>query len=167
MKKLVFAFLFLSYFSAQAQENIVKAGLSLGNVGVMYERSLSNHFSAAAQVGFGFATISEGNNSDIATGTGFMIEGRYYFSNKKGKMQGWHVGPGYQQVNTKLDNNKFSQEKYNISVYSLNTGSQWIYKSHITFEFNLGIGYQELTNSNQSNDTPVALLLGVGVGYAF
>lgn len=167
MKKVIFTVIFLAVLGANAQENIVKAGLSLGNVGVMYERALGKHFSAAAQVGFGFATISEGNNSDIATGTGFIIEGRYYFSTKKGKMQGWHIGPGFQQVNTKLDNAKFSRDNYSISVYSINTGSQWIYKSNFTFEFNLGVGYQQLADETVANDTPVAILIGVGLGYAF
>lgn len=166
MKKLLLTTLFFTFLSVNAQDNIIKAGVSLGNIGVMYERSLGGHFSAAAQAGFGFATISEGNNTDIATGSGFIVEGRYYFSTKKGKMQGWHIGPGFQQVNTKVSDTRFSRDKYKISVYSVNTGSQWIYKSKLTFEFNLGLGYQEL-EGNYDNDTPIAILLGVGLGYAF
>lgn len=170
MKKILFfSILFLSAFSAMAQDNIAKISASLGLAGVQYERSLSDRFSVLGQAGYGFVNVSDGYDSGIATGIGYSAAGRFYFSTKKGKMQGWHIGPKFYYLDTKIKSSNFNNEEIQLNVYSLNTGKQWVYKSHLTFEFELGLGYQEAVKSDfgDNNSTPIAILVGVSLGYAF
>lgn len=170
MKKIIFSLILLfGLFNANAQNNIAKINASLGLVGVQYERSVLDHFSIVGQAGLGFINVSDGSNSDIATGTGLTAAGRYYFSTKKGRMQGWHIGPKFHYLDTKTKSSNFVDQKYQLNVYSINTGKQWVYKSNLTFEFELGLGYQDSINEglNNSNATELAILVGVSLGYAF
>ena len=162
MKKILVTFiLFFSLLYGHAQNNIAKLNVSLGLAGAQYERSLLDHFSVLGQVGYGFINVSDGYNSDIATGIGYSAAGRFYFSSEKGRMQGWHIGPKVHYLNTKVKSSHFDNQKLQLNVYSLNTGKQWVYKSNLTFEFELGLGYQDFAENdfNDSNSTQLAILV--------
>jgi len=119
-----------------AQENIVKAGAIVGNLGVQYERSLSDHFSVIGQLGYSNITTTVNNVDSKSNGIGYYVEGRYYFSSNKDLMEGWHIGPFYNSINTKDDNDL----KTNISSFGLATGYQWVLDSQLTIEIIFGGG---------------------------
>lgn len=168
-KTLLFALLLAGTLTLQAQGNIVKASLLFGNAGVQYERAIGKHFSLAGQAGFAFINISDGfGRSEFTTGFGYSAEGRCYFSSKKGKMQGWHLGPAVSFLDTKSAD---LSGDFKTTMYSVMSGSQWKFKSNLTFEFVVGVGYKqsEFNNSTiENNDTiPVFFTGGVSLGYAF
>lgn len=162
-----------------AQENIVKASLTFGNAGLQYERLLVNKLSIVGQAGFGFNIDNEANKNFLATGTAYKLGARYYFSSKKGNMQGWHIGPEYQKINTKAEspnslNSAHLQNKYDINMYGIESGSQWIFDSNLSLEFVLGVNYSNYDKSKvytQSTDTKnfnsIGVTAGVSLGYAF
>ena len=72
IKKLILVCVFtLTFNGLTAQENIVKASGIVGNAGVQFERSLSDHFSIIGQVGF--STITTTVNSVESKSNGFWI----------------------------------------------------------------------------------------------
>ena len=169
-KTFLFFILFLGVIKLQAQENIVKASLIYGNAGVQYERSLSQHFSVAAQAGFGFINVSSNYvTNDFTTGLGYYLEGRYYFSSTRDRLTGWHIGPSINVTNTK---GKKTDNTYKTNVYSISAGRQWIFESHFTLEFMLAVSYQDKQSSRTSevfsdSTLPVSPTAGVSFGYAF
>ena len=169
-KTLLILTLFLGLNNLNAQENIVKASLLYGNAGIQYERSLSQHFSLAAQAGYGFTVISSNRiTNDFTTGLGYYFEGRYYFSSTRDRLTGWHIGPSINVLNTK--SNK-TISTYKTNVYSLSAGRQWIFDSHFTMEFMLAVSYQDAVSSESSEfistaTLPVSPTAGVSFGYAF
>ena len=60
-----------------AQENIVKAATIIGNTGVQYERSLSDHFSVIGQIGYSKITTTVNDVESKSTGFGYYLESRY------------------------------------------------------------------------------------------
>jgi hypothetical protein len=66
-------------------------------------------------------------------------------------MEGWHIGPFYNSINTKDENNL----KINMSSFGLASGYQWIFDSQITLEMNFGGG-----TLNMSSDHPELEFLG-------
>lgn len=169
-KTFLFFILFLGIIKLQAQENIVKASLIYGNAGVQYERSLSQHFSIAAQAGFGFINVSSNQvTNDFTTGLGYYLEGRYYFSSTRDRLTGWHIGPSINVTNTK---GKKTDNTYKTNVYSISAGRQWIFESHFTLEFMLAVSYLDKHSSRSSevfsdSGLPVSPTAGVSFGYAF
>lgn len=168
-KTLLFALLLAGTLTVQAQGNIVKASLLFGNAGIQYERAIGKHFSLAGQAGFAFINISDGyGRSEFTTGFGYSAEGRCYFSSKKGKMQGWHIGPAISFLDTKSDN---LTGDFKTTIYSVMSGSQWKFESNLTIEFVVGVGYKqsEFNNSTikKSDVFPVFVTGGVSLGYAF
>ncbi|HOZ73734.1 MAG TPA: DUF3575 domain-containing protein [Flavobacterium sp.] len=167
-KTFLLTLLLAGLFQMDAQNNIVKASVVFGNAGVQYERALGKHFSVAGQGGFAFVNISDryGNN-EFTTGVGYSAEARVYFSSRKGKMQGWHIGPAISFMDTKSD----LPEKFKSTIYSVMTGSQWKFKSNLTLEFVLGVGHKESQYDGRTIDgddsLPVFVTGGVSVGYAF
>lgn len=167
-EKILFLFLCVITFTSNAQNNIIKASLLYGNAGLQYERSLGK-FSLIGQAGLGFEAIDDGYKTDFTTGFGYYFEGRYYFSNKKGKMQGWHIGPGISIAETSSEDRNRHYD-YTTKTYAIVSGSQWIFNSHLSVEFLLGAGYQDTTTNNiyyKESEIPVTLFGGFSVGFAF
>jgi hypothetical protein len=135
---ILLCFIALGMNVISAQENIVKASTLVGNLGVQYERSLSDHFSLIGQVGYSNMRVTVNSYEGKSDGIGFYAEGRYYFSNKKDLMEGWHIGPYYNSINTKLQDNR--SLKTNVSSIGLSTGYQWVFESQITLEIIFGGG---------------------------
>ncbi|WP_350288023.1 DUF3575 domain-containing protein [uncultured Croceitalea sp.] len=133
---LLFTVALFGLSSLEAQENIIKAGALIGNLGIQYERSLSDHFSLIGQVGYSRLITTVDNIDSKSNGLGYYFEGRYYFSSKKDIMEGWHIGPFYNSLNTKGDNDL----KTNISSFGVTTGYQWVFDSQLTMEIIFGAG---------------------------
>ena len=157
----------LTFNGLSAQENIVKASGIVGNAGVQFERSLSDHFSIIGQVGISSITTTVNSNNSKSNGFGFYVEGRYYFSSNKDLMEGWHIGPYYNSFMTKDDKDL----KTNISSFGLGTGYQWVFDSKVTLGIVFGGG-----SLNIDSDIPeIEFLeifgflphLGLSLGYNF
>lgn len=171
MKNLLFfVILLLGVVELRAQENIVKASLVFGNLGVQYERSLSQHFSLAAQAGFGFSFVSTNRViNDFTTGQGYSLEGRYYFSSDKKKLTGWHIGPSINIISTESGG---TNREYQTNLYSVSAGKQWLFDSNLSIEFVLAISYQYLVTNDpyeypEDKVLPVSPTGGFSVGYFF
>jgi hypothetical protein len=152
MKKKILCIVLLAFtFSLlNAQENIIKAAGVTGNLGLQYERSISSHFSVVGQLGYSNLSTTVNNKAQaISEGLGYYLEGRYYFSPLDNRMQGWHIGPYYNSINTK--NNKSSTI---ISSLGISTGYQWILNSQITINAMLGVG-----TMNVKSDEPLTNFL--------
>ena len=64
------------------------------------------------------------NNQDyLSTGLGYYVEGRYYFSKEYALMEGWHIGPYYNSINTK--SKELNNAKTTINSLGLTAGYQW------------------------------------------
>ena len=126
----------LTFNGLSAQENIIKAASIVGNTGVQYERSLSDHFSIIGQVGYSTITTTANSVESKSNGFGYYIEGRYYFSSSKDLMEGWHLGPYYNSFMTKNDQDL----KTDISSFGLGTGYQWVFNSQVTLGIMFGGG---------------------------
>lgn len=137
-KGILLFFLVIGLNQSSAQQNIVKASTLVGNLGVQYERSLSDHFSLIGQVGYSNMMVTVNNYEGKSDGIGFYAEGRYYFSSNKDLMEGWHIGPYYNSINTKLKDDR--SLKTNVSSFGLSTGYQWVLESKITLEIIFGGG---------------------------
>lgn len=150
-KTILFSVFYLTFFNVFAQENIVKAGAIIGNLGVQFERSLYDNLSVIGQVGYSNITTSVNNVDSKSDGIGYYLEGRYYFSSKKDLMEGWHIGPFYNSINTTDDKDL----KTNISSFGIATGYQWIFDSKLTLEIIFGGG-----TLNIDSDIPEIEFLG-------
>jgi hypothetical protein len=135
---LVFAF---AFSSVNAQENIIKAGAFIGNIGLQYERSISNNFSVVGQIGYSNLSTSINNKESVSKGLGYYFEGRYYFSPSDNKMQGWHIGPYYNRINVKDDNSTTK-----VSSFGLSAGYQWVFNSQLTLNAMIGGGTLNVKN---------------------
>ncbi len=162
---MTFAF---AFNSLMAQENSLKAGIVLGNIGVQYEQSLSERFSLIGQLGYSPISTTINNVDTRSNGWGYYLEGRYYLSSKKERLEGWHIGPFYNSINTKDDNDL----KTNISSIGFATGYQWIFDSQLTLEFIVGLGSLDI----DSDKPEVEFLIGgaeylphfgISLGYKF
>tara|TARA_B110000046_G_C13015905_1_gene408733 strand:+ start:1146 stop:1685 length:540 start_codon:yes stop_codon:yes gene_type:complete len=167
IKKTILLCAFVCSFNVLfAQENIAKVGTIVGNFGIQYERSLSDHISVIGQIGYSKITTSVNLVETKSTGIGYYIEGRYYFSSKKDLMEGWHLGPYYNSINTKNDDLKF-----NISSFGLVTGYQWVFDSQITLGIIFGGGTLNLDSdvpgSEFLDDLNFLPHLGLTLGYNF
>ena len=149
-----------------AQENIVKVGAIVGDVGLQYERSLSEHFSLVGQVGYSRIVVSVNNVENTSNGLGYYIEGRYYFSSNKDLMEGWHIGPYFNSLHTK-DNNV----KRSVSSLGITGGYQWVLDSHITIGVFLGVGTLNFDSDNNLEEffdgKGILPNLGLTLGYNF
>ena len=65
--------------TSYSQENIIKASTLLGNVGLQYERALTEHFSLVGQLGYSRLANSNNSVETVSTGFGYYLEGLYYF----------------------------------------------------------------------------------------
>lgn len=152
-----------------SQENIVKASNIIGNLGLQYERSLDDHFSIIGQIGYSKIEITAFNETAKSNGFGFYIEGRYYFSTNKDVMEGWHIGPYFNSINTKLKDN--DDIKTNITSFGLSTGYQWVFDSQLTLEIIFGAGTLGIDSDIQEievfEDIGFLPHLGLTIGYNF
>ncbi len=157
----------LTFSGLLAQENTLKAGAIIGNLGVQYERSLSDHFSVVGQIGYSRITTSIGSLDLTSDGIGYYVEGRYYFSSKKDLMEGWHIGPFYNRIDTEGDNGL----ETNISSFGLATGYQWVFRSKLTLEIIFGGGSLDIDSNIQEieflGDIGFLPHLGLTLGYNF
>ncbi|QTD38836.1 DUF3575 domain-containing protein [Polaribacter batillariae] len=166
-KTILLCAVLLAFSNLKAQENIVKAGAILGNLGVQYERSLSDHFSVIGQLGYSNIKTTVNNVDSKSDGLGYYFEGRYYFSSNKDLMEGWHIGPYYNSINTKNDNDV----KTNISSFGLATGYQWVLDSQLTIGIIFGGGTLNIDSDNSDieflGDIGFLPHLGFTLGYSF
>ena len=159
-KSILLGIIVFSFNHLIAQENIAKVSTMFGNLGVQYERSLqvgnndNKHFSIIGQFGYSRITTTVNKVDTNSYGLGYYIEGRYYFSSNKDLMEGWHIGPFYNRINTKDSKDL----KTNISSFGLASGYQWVFDSHITLGIIFGVG-----TLNIDSDKPgVEFLDGIG-----
>lgn len=166
-KLIIVCVITLTFSGLTAQENIVKASWIVGNLGVQYERSLSDHFSIIGQVGYSTIITTVNSVESESNGFGYYVEGRYYFSSNKDLMEGWHIGPYYNSFMTKDDRDL----KTDISSFGLGTGYQWVFDSQVTLAIVFGGG-----SLNINSDIPgiefleiIGFLphLGFSLGYNF
>ena len=152
--------------SLVAQENIVKASTIIGNLGVQYERSLSEHFSLVGQVGYSKIIATVNNVDNTSNGIGYYIEGRYYFSSNNDLMEGWHIGPYFNSLNTKANN-----IKRNATSLGITGGYQWVFDSHITIGVIFGAGTLNFDSDNNLEEffdgKGIFPNLGLTIGYNF
>ncbi|SHJ17933.1 DUF3575 domain-containing protein [Flavobacterium haoranii] len=170
MKKILLPLVFLFFNNLFSQENIVKASSIVGNIGVQYERSLSPHFSVVGQVGYSMTRIFINDNDYSSTGIGYYVEGRYYFSKNNALMEGWHIGPYYNSINTK--SKELNDAKTTMTSLGITAGYQWQTDSGFAFGLIFGGG-----NLDFKSDIPQAESflgdinflpnLGLTLGYNF
>jgi hypothetical protein len=117
----------------------------------------------------GFSRLANSSSSveTVSTGFGYYLEGRYYFSANKDRMEGWHLGAFYNAIKTESADNF----ETNISSIGLATGYQWVYESNITFGLVFGAGTYDL-DSEQNRGIFIDGLtfwphLGLNLGYSF
>lgn len=173
MNKLQLATFFILLFSTttnfgqEKKENIVKAGIVVGNLGIQYERSLSDHFSIIGQLGYSEVTTTVNNVDSTSFGLGYYLEGRYYFSSNRDLMEGWHIGPFYNSINTKDDD----ELKTNVSSLGLAAGYQWVFNSQITLGIVFGGGSldvnSDIPNTIYEDDIGFLPHFGFALGYSF
>lgn len=168
LKKTTLLFLFVLIFKGIfAQEKIIKAGAILGNLGIQYEQGISERFSILGQVGYSHLTYSVNGTETKSNGIGYYISGKYYLSSGKDEMEGWHIGPYFNSINTKDEDDL----KTNISSIGITSGYQWVFNSKITLELLFGLGSFNL-NTDVSGIEDLSNInvfpnLGVTFGYAF
>ncbi len=168
IKKTCFtAICILMFTSNYGQDNILKASALIANVGLQYERALNDHFSLIGQLGFSRLSNSENDVNTTSEGLGYYLEGRYYFSRKNKRMEGWHLGAFYNVMNTESSDNL----KTNIASIGLGTGYQWVFDSNITFGLVLGAGSKDLDTEQDRglfiNGLTFWPHLGLNLGYSF
>jgi hypothetical protein len=102
-----------------------------------------------------------------SNGLGFYFEGRFYFSSKKDRMEGWHIGPYYNDINTKDDNGL----ETNISSIGLAAGHQWIFGSNVTLGLVFGAGTYDIESDTNRGIFLEGLTflphIGLNIGYRF
>jgi len=130
------------------------------NTGLLYERSISDHFSLSAQVGYASILDIFGEN---ANGFGLFGEGRYYFTRNKDLMEGWHAGVYLHYLNTKTQND-YQLDRTGLGLVG---GYQWIFTSHFTIDTMLGGGYMSDTSDDLSDDNGIYPFVGINFGYNF
>ncbi|WP_196895920.1 DUF3575 domain-containing protein [Aureivirga marina] len=168
MKKILFLFLMTISISAMAQKNSVKLGATIGNLGLQYERAISDHFSIVGQVGFSKIEIEEidfvGNSyTKDSKGLAIYVSPRYYFSEA---LKGWHIGPFLNSINT-----KYEDEKTNLLMYGAEAGYQWVSNSGFTLGGSLGLaGFNvesDIDGVEVLNGVNLLPQIQVGIGYSF
>lgn len=168
LKKILFAtFLMLGLTQGNGQENIVKASGMIGNLGVQYERALGSRFSLIGQLGYSSLNSSVNNVKINSNGLGYYFEGRFYFSSKKDRMEGWHIGPYYNDINTKDDDG----QETNVSSVGLATGHQWVFGSNVTLGLVFGAGTFDIQSETNRGILLEGLTFlphfGLNLGYRF
>lgn len=151
-----------------SQENIVKiASIGSGGVitGIQYERSLTNRISILGTIGY--ATIIDIVGVDASHGFGLNAEGRYYFTQSKDLMEGWHAGTYLHYLNTKGDDGYEMDYYLNSLGIGLNGGYQFVFSPAITFDLFAGGGIRFATSDMASEDTEFYPLGGISLGYNF
>ena len=81
-KQILFFALILVANIIFAQQNIIKASTVIGNLGLQYERSITNNISIVGQVGYSNINVSINNADTRSKGLGYYLEGKYYFFSK-------------------------------------------------------------------------------------
>jgi len=166
-KQILFFALILSVNIIFAQKNIIKASAVIGNLGLQYERSIANNISIVGQAGYSNINVSLNNVDTRSKGFGYYFEGRYYFSKQKDLMEGWHIGPYYNSLNTKTDDDL----ETNISSVGITAGYQWIFDSKITLGLVFGGGSlnfdSDIPEFEAFGNLDFLPNLGVNLGYNF
>lgn len=166
--------------TTKTNNNIIKVGALTGNLGLQYERALSQKISLVGQ--FGYLKL-DGIVYEQTKGNvfGTYLEARYYFSAGKGKMRGWHIGPYFQDLRFHLKQTNFwgyGDDFFvngKASIAGITSGYQWRFNSNLTMEaiFGIGIAKFKITDngywgSEQTTNTLTpAPNLGITIGYAF
>jgi len=164
--KLILVISLFSTVAFYSQENILKGGFIASggvNVGIQYERSISNNISIIGQ--FGYAEILDVFYNESSSGFGFYVEGRYYFAKQKGLMEGWHAGIYTTYLNTDYDDGWFTYDQNNLGIGAVG-GYQWIFSSHLTLDTMLGGGYLRF-EGDFDEDSGFYPLIGLNLGYNF
>jgi hypothetical protein len=169
-KILLTTLVLLTFNNIFSQENIVKASSIVGNIGVQYERSLSPHFSVVGQVGYSMARIFIGGGDYYSSGIGYYAEGRYYFSKNNALMEGWHIGPYYNSINTK--SKELNDAKTTMNSLGLTAGYQWQTDSGFAFGLIFGGGSLDFKSDIPNAESFLGDInflpnLGVTLGYNF
>jgi hypothetical protein len=153
-----------------SQKNLVKFGfLHTGgtNYGFTYERSIARNFSLLAQWGFVTDVIFTVDNAEsFQVGSGFYLEGRYYFQKEKDLMEGWHAGISLLFQDTEMEDD-FSTEYLKRTGFGAAMGYQWIFSNHITIDTMFGLGYSINSTNIPNLDNSVIFILGANLGYNF
>lgn len=158
----------LTSMSVFAQKNILKAGFVASggvNSGLQYERSVSSHISVLGQIGY--AEMSSGTIIfQNSKGLGLYVEGRYYFSNEKDLMEGWHGGIYCTYMNTRYKDGWIDYDQNNLGIGAVG-GYQWVFSPGITVDTLLGGGYLRFDEENMVGDRGFYPLIGLNLGYNF
>lgn len=166
-KQILFFALILVANIIFAQQNIIKASTVIGNLGLQYERSITNNISIVGQVGYSNINVSINNADTRSKGLGYYLEGKYYFFSKKGLMEGWHIGPYYNSLNTKTDDDL----ETDISSIGITSGYQWVFDSKITLGLIFGAGTlnsdSDIPEFEAFGDFNFLPNLGINIGYNF
>ena len=167
---LISTLILLSFNNLFSQENTIKASSIIGNLGIQYERSLSHHFSVVGQVGYSMTRIFINNNDYLSKGLGYYFEGRYYFSNENALMEGWHLGPYYNSINTKSKD--LNDAKTTINSLGLTAGYQWQTDSGFAIGLIFGGGSLDLKSDIPQAESFLGDInfmphLGLTLGYNF
>ncbi|MFS4417730.1 DUF3575 domain-containing protein [Maribacter sp. 2307ULW6-5] len=137
LHKILFTTLFLiGVVGANGQNNVIKASALIGNLGLQYERALGDRFALIGQVGHSNFTNSVNDVETTSNGLGFLVEGRYYLSKNKERMEGWHIGVFYSAMNTESSEGL----QTNIASLGIASGYQWVFGSHISLGLVFGAG---------------------------
>lgn len=168
MKKCISFFIIICFFSISSfgQKNIVKLGsVTFGgtNYGLQYERSLSGHFSVVLQYG---VTAVINWSQTILFGDGFYAEGRYYFTEDRDLMEGWHLGVNFNYINTTLESDvsKDYLERYGFGPVA---GYQWVFTHHMTIDTMFGGGWMHTSTNLPEYHKGFFPLIGINLGYNF
>lgn len=150
-----------------AQKNILKASAIIGNLGVQYERSIAKQVSLIGQIGQSSVITTVDDTETTHKGVGYYLEGRYYISKEKDNMEGWHIGPYFNNINTENSENL----KTTITSLGFSSGYQWVFNSRITLEFIFGGGTLDFESKSSDfkffGDFDFFPHFGFSMGYSF
>jgi hypothetical protein len=175
---------------AKPKHNILKTNI-LAPLSICYERAIDERFSASATLLY-FPKFHVGDPEgkygyiDLYNGTnGIMGELKYYFSERKGLLSGFHAGvfAMYRVIDTRVrkiiyHTTDISISKVDAAVliqaeyrsYGMLAGWQKIGKKGFTYSVNGGVGYYKLSNIPDiypvNDDTELGKLLNRYKGFA-
>jgi len=172
-KRIAFSIiLFLFSIISFSQKNIIKAGfISNGgtNYGLQYERLLTDQIAIIGQIGFVYLLNnlnSFESNFDFLYGSGIYVEGRYYFSNHKNALQGWHGGLCFNSLNTIFESD-VSNDYLNRKGAGAVFGYQWKPSTHLSIDILFGGSFMKTSTNLTDYNDGFFPLLGFNLGYIF
>lgn len=168
MKKLIISTV-LALFSTglYAQQNVVKAGLYLGNSGLQYERAIGERISILGQMGYASIPTRVASNDSKSTGVGYYAEVRYYLSKTARLMRGFHIGPYYTFLN--VDDKNDNDLNTNLSSIGAVGGYQHVFGNGMVLGASLGLGILRVESDVKLDIGGIDFFpnLGITLGYQF